>query len=115
MNHCGWNIKIFIQMVINYLNLKSITIDIKTTQSLNETNPYSRDKLFVDYSGFNNECDRPLTGEISKVQIFVAVLGASGYTFVHATKSQTLKDFISLIQKALTSLVVFQMYWFQII
>ncbi len=34
------------------------------------------------------------TGEIVKAQIFVAVLGASGYTFVHATYSQKQRDFI---------------------
>ena len=30
----------------------------------------------------------------TKVQIFVAVLEASGYTFVHATYSQKQRDFI---------------------
>lgn len=58
------------------------------------------DKLFVDYSGLTMNVIDQLTGEISKVQIFVAVLGASGYTFVHATKSQTLKDFILSHTKA---------------
>ncbi len=52
------------------------------------------DKLFVDYSGLTMNVRDQFTGEISKVQIFVAVLGASGYTFAHATNSQTLKDFI---------------------
>ena len=36
----------------------------------------------------------PRTGEIEYAQIFVAVLGASGYTFVHATHSQKQEDFI---------------------
>mgnify|MGYP000673924043 FL=1 len=52
------------------------------------------DKLFVDYSGLTMNVIDQFTGEITKVQVFVAVLGASGYTFVHATKSQTIKDFI---------------------
>jgi hypothetical protein len=34
------------------------------------------------------------TGEVEYAQIFVAVLGASGYTYVHATPSQTQEDFI---------------------
>ena len=34
------------------------------------------------------------TGEIVKAEIFVAVLGASGYTYVHATYSQKQRDFI---------------------
>ena len=66
----------------------------------NRLNPSMRqthipgDKLFIDYSGLTMNVTDQFTGEISKVQIFVAVLGASGYTFVHATKSQTIKDFI---------------------
>ena len=41
------------------------------------------------------------TGEISKSEIFVAVLGASGYTFVHATASQRQEDFIKSHVEAL--------------
>ena len=36
----------------------------------------------------------PRTGEVEYAQIFVAVLGASGYAFVHATHSQKQEDFI---------------------
>lgn len=54
----------------------------------------SGEKLFVDYSGLTMPIYDQVTGEISKAQIFVAVLGASGYTFVHATPSQTQEDFI---------------------
>ena len=66
----------------------------------NRLNPSMRqthipgDKLFIDYSGLTMNVTDQFTGEISKVQIFVAVLGASGYTFAHTTKSQTIKDFI---------------------
>lgn len=35
------------------------------------------------------------SGKISKAQIFVSVLGTSGYTFVHATATQSSKDFIA--------------------
>jgi len=52
------------------------------------------DKLFVDYSGLLMPIVDSTTGEISKAQIFVAVLGASGYTFVHATPSQKREDFL---------------------
>ena len=34
------------------------------------------------------------SGEIETAQVFVAVLGASGYTFVHVTPSQRQEDFI---------------------
>ena len=52
------------------------------------------DKVFVDYSGLTMPIVNSKTGEISKAQIFVAVLGASGYTFVHATPSQKKEDFV---------------------
>lgn len=67
---------------------------------LNKINPsmkqvhLSGEKLFVDYSGVTIPIVNQRTGEISKAQIFVAVLGASGYTFVHATYSQKQRDFI---------------------
>lgn len=52
------------------------------------------EKLFVDYSGLTMLIHNQRTGEVEKAQIFVAVLGASGYTFVHVTPSQTQEDFI---------------------
>lgn len=61
---------------------------------------YAGDKLFVDYSGGTIPIVDPITGEISKAQIFVCVLGASGYTFVHASPSQTTADFIDSHNRA---------------
>jgi len=55
---------------------------------------YSGDKLFIDYSGLTMNITDSQTGEITKAQIFVAVLGASGLTFVHATATQSTKHFI---------------------
>lgn len=52
------------------------------------------DKLFVDYSGKKQEICDPLTGEVRMAEIFVAVLGASNYTFAEVTWSQTLPDWI---------------------
>jgi transposase len=52
------------------------------------------DKLFVDYSGKRLEIRDPATGEIRVAEIFVAVLGASNYTFAEVTWSQTLPDWI---------------------
>ena len=56
---------------------------------------YSGDKLFIDYSGVTVPITDQTTGELSKAQIFVTVLGASGLTFVHATATQSTQDFIS--------------------
>lgn len=53
------------------------------------------ERLFVDYAGDGVPVviDR-LTGEILLAQIFVAVLGASSFTFARATWTQTLPDWI---------------------
>src|SRR5258705_4597442 len=42
-----------------------------------------------------------LTGEIRKAQIFVAVLGASSFTFAHASWTQALPDWIDAHIRAL--------------
>ena len=52
------------------------------------------DKLFVDYSGLTVRIYDSKTNETSKAQIFVAVLGASGLTFVYASPSQNMENFI---------------------
>jgi len=52
------------------------------------------EKLFVDYAGRTLEVIDPLTGEGRSVQIFVAVLGASNFTYAEATFTQTLPDWI---------------------
>lgn len=56
---------------------------------------YAGDKLFVDFSGLTLSYVDSHTGEVKKAQIFVAVLGASGYTFAHACESQNTEDFIT--------------------
>ena len=43
------------------------------------------EKLFVDYSGHTMEVVDGLSGEVLSTQIFVAVLGASNYTYAEAT------------------------------
>ena len=53
------------------------------------------DKLFVDYSGKKPEIVDPLTGVIRPVELFVAVLGASNYTYAEATETQRSADFIA--------------------
>lgn len=53
------------------------------------------EKLFVDYSGHTMEVVDGLSGEVLSTQIFVAVLGASNYTYVEATLTQSLPDWIS--------------------
>ena len=49
------------------------------------------EKLFVDYAGQSVAIVDPRTGEIREAQIFVAVLGASNYTYAEATWTQKIK------------------------
>lgn len=58
------------------------------------------EKLFVDYSGQTMPIIDPATGEMRQAQIFVAVLGASNYTFAEATWTQSLPDWISSHRRA---------------
>jgi transposase len=53
------------------------------------------DKLFVDYAGQTIPIINRATGEIKQAQIFVAVLGASNYTYAEATWTQSLPDWIN--------------------
>lgn len=59
------------------------------------------DKCFVDYAGDTVGVVDRATGEIRQAQIFVAVLGASSYTFAEATWTQQLPDWIGSHVRAL--------------
>ena len=52
------------------------------------------EKLFVDYAGTTMGVIDASTGEVLKAQLFIAVLGASSYTFAEATWTQTLPDWL---------------------
>ena len=52
------------------------------------------EKLFIDYCGPTLEVIDPNTGEIRRASIFVAVLGASNYTYAEATWDQKLANWI---------------------
>jgi transposase len=58
------------------------------------------EKLFIDYCGPTVPVVDSSTGEIRQAQVFVAVLGASSYTFAEATWSQKLSDWIASHQRA---------------
>ena len=53
------------------------------------------EKLFVDYSGKKPHLVDPKTGEVQEVELFVAALGASSYSFAEATRTQQLADFLA--------------------
>lgn len=52
------------------------------------------EKCFVDYAGLRVNITDPRTGEMTKAQIFVGVMGASNYIFAEATASQSLPDWL---------------------
>jgi len=58
------------------------------------------EKLFVDYCGPTMTIVNPDTGEYREAQIFVAVLGASNYTFACAGWSQKQADWLNAHVKA---------------
>jgi transposase len=52
------------------------------------------ERVFVDYAGQTVPVIDPKTGEIREAQIFVGTLGASNFTFMEATWTQNLEDWI---------------------
>ena len=62
------------------------------------------DKLFVDYSGKKPRIVDPATGEVTEVELFVAVLGASNFTYAEATLTQQIPDWIGSHVRALAAL-----------
>ena len=70
-------------------------------RSLRQTH-LAGEKLFVDYAGPTASVVEAATGEIKRAQIFVAVLGASNYTYAEATWTQSLPDWIGSHVRALT-------------
>lgn len=59
------------------------------------------DKLFVDFTGKKLLLTNPKTGELSEVETFVAILGASLLTYVEATETQQRADWIRANENAL--------------
>ncbi len=64
-------------------------------------NHKSGDKMYIDYAGKTLKVVDENTGEIKDVQFFVAILGASGYTYAEASMSQQKEDFINSVENAL--------------
>src|SRR5262245_7205898 len=60
------------------------------------------ERMFVDYAGTTLEVMDGTTGEVRACQLFVAVLGASNYTYAEATYTQRLVDWIGSHVRAFT-------------
>ena len=60
------------------------------------------EKLFADYAGQCVAVVDRITGELRNAQSFVAVLGASNYTFAEATWTQALPEWCTSHMRALS-------------
>ena len=58
------------------------------------------EKCFVDYAGKKPSIIDAATGEVIEVELFVAVLGASNYTYTEATRTQQVPDWLASHQRA---------------
>lgn len=59
------------------------------------------DKMFVDYAGKTLQLIDKNTGQVIEVEFFVAILGASQYTYAEASLSQKKEDFIVSVENAM--------------
>jgi transposase len=58
------------------------------------------EKMFVDYAGATIPIHDPQSGDVRPAAVFVAVLGASSYTFAEATTGQDLRNWIGSHRRA---------------
>ena len=68
---------------------RGVTATMRQTHAAGE-------KLFVDFAGDTVSVFDGLTGEVREARIFVAVLGASNYTYAEARFSEALPDWIGV-------------------
>ena len=71
------------------------TLDVTMRQSHK-----AGEKLFVDYAGHTIPLVNAETGEVKQAQIFIAVFGASNYTYAEATVDQSLLSWIGSHRRA---------------
>jgi transposase len=73
----------------------------KKSEGYMPTTHKAGEKLFIDYAGKKLHIIDKETGEIKSVEVFVATLGASQYTYLEASFTQQIPDFITSVQNAL--------------
>ena len=61
----------------------------------------SGDKMYVDYAGKMLSLVDKETGEEQTVEFFVAILGASQYTYAEASRSQQKEDYVQSVENAM--------------
>ncbi len=88
----GWQYSVFCDQYRRWLATQDVVL---------RQNHIPGDKVFVDYAGQTVAIVDRATGEEHEAQIFVAVLGASSYTFAEATWTQQLADWLGSHVRAL--------------
>ncbi len=88
----GYSYSQFCEYLSQWLDRKDASLHIEQQPG---------DRLYVDFAGSKLPIADPYTGEINEVEVFVAVLGYSGKTYVRACESQRKEDFLSCIVRAL--------------
>lgn len=88
----GWQYSVFCDQYRRWLGTQDLVLRQHHTPG---------DKCFVDYAGQTAGVTDRATGELRPAQIFVAVLGASSYTFAEATWTQQSHDWLGSHVRAL--------------
>ena len=65
----------------------------RLSPTMRQTHP-AGERMFVDYAGQTVDVIDGATGEVRRAQVFVAVLGASNFTYAEARWTQSLPDWI---------------------
>jgi len=74
---------------------------LKSIKPSGKLNHKAGDKVYIDYTGKKLSYVDKVTGELIEVEVFVGILPCSGYTFVQASSSQKLNDFITSMNNCL--------------
>ena len=69
---------------------------MRHTREILRQNHHAGEKLFADYAGQKPSIVDAATGEVIAGELFVAVLGASNYTYAEATLTQPVPDFYAV-------------------
>jgi transposase len=88
----GWQYSVFCDQYRRWLGTQDIVL---------RQNHIPGDKMFVDYAGQTVPVIDRATGEEISAEVFVAVLGASSYTYAEATWTQALPDWLGSHVRAL--------------
>ncbi len=71
------------------------------TKAVGHVDHHAGDQMYVDYAGDKLEVTDVVTGEVKSVEVFVAILPCSHYTYCEASWSQKKEDFIVSCENAL--------------